>query len=52
MLLQNFQMRFDGSFSNRWRCEVSQQTGDTDQVTDNETSLLATHGTIENTLIS
>ena len=29
MLPHNFHMRFDGSFSNSWRCEVSQQTGET-----------------------
>ena len=32
--------------------EVSQQTGETDQVTASETSLLATYGTIESTWIS
>ena len=42
MLLQLFHMRFDGSFSNSWRCEVSQQTGETNQITASETSVLAT----------
>ena len=46
------QMRFNGSFSNSWRCEVSQQTGETDQVTAREPSVLATYGTIESTWIS
>ena len=52
MLLFMFKMRFDGSFSNNWRCEVSQQTGETNQITASETSVLATHRTIENTWIS
>ena len=52
MLLQGLQMRFDGSFSNSWRRESSQQAGETAQVTASETSVLATHRIIENTWIS
>ena len=48
----NFQMRFEGSFSNSRRCEVSQQTGEKNQIKPTETSVLATHRTIENTWIS
>ena len=51
MLLQVFQVRFDGSISNSCRCEVSQRTGETNQITATEISVLATHGTIENTWI-
>ena len=49
MLLHIFQMRFDGSFSNSWRYEVSQQIGETNQVAASETSELKTFQTIENT---
>ena len=51
MLLQGLQMRFDGSFSNSWRRESSQQAGETAQVTASETAVLATHRII-NTWIS
>ena len=44
-------MRFDGSFSNSWRCEVSQQTGETSQITASEASVVATRWTVENTWI-
>ena len=49
---QIFQMCFVGSFSNIWRCQVTQKTGETDQVTASEASILATHWTIENTWVS
>ena len=50
---QIFQMCFVGSFSNKWRCQVTQKkkNGGTDQVTATEASILATHWTIENTRI-
>ena len=37
---------------NNWWCEGSQQAGETDQVTASETSVLATHRTVENNWIS
>ena len=39
------------NFSNSWQCEVSQQTGETDQVTASESSVFATHWTMKNTWI-
>ena len=47
MFLQVLQVRCNGSFSNSWRCEGSLQAGETAQVTASETSLLATHRTID-----
>ena len=52
VLLQVLQMCFNGSFSNSWRCDASQQAAETAQVTTNETSVLATYQTIRNTWIS
>ena len=37
-------MRFNGSLSNSWRCEGSQQTGQTAQVTASETTVLPLTG--------
>ena len=51
-LLHIPKMCFNGSFSNGWRCEGSQQTYKTTQVTTIETPILATHWTIEKTWIS
>ena len=47
VLLQVFQMCFNGSLSNNWRCEASQQAGEADQVTASDTSVSATHRTVE-----
>ena len=52
MLSQVFQLCFNDSLSNNWRCEGSQQAGEAAQVTASETSVLATFRTIENTWIS
>ena len=52
VLLQVFQMCFKGSSSNNWRSESSKQAGETTQVTVSETSILATHRTVENNWIS
>ena len=52
VLLLILQMCFKGSFSNRWWCEGSQQAGDTTQIAASETSILATHRTVENSWIS
>ena len=45
-------MCFKGNIPNNWRCKGSQQTGETAQVTSSETSVLATHGTVEDNWIS
>ena len=44
MLPHIFQLCFDGSFSNNWRCQVSHQFGGTDQVTASEASMLPLTG--------
>ena len=52
VLLQVFQMCFKGSFSNHWWCESSSQGGETTQVAASETSVLATHRTLDNNWVS
>ena len=52
VVLQVFKLCFNGSLSNKWRCEGSQQAGEAAQVTASETSVLSTYRTIENTWIS
>ena len=52
VLLQVFRMCFEGSFSNNWWCEVSYQAGKTTPDAASETSIPATHRTVENKGIS
>ena len=52
VLPQILHMCFKGSFPNNWRCEGSQQADETTQVTASETSVLATHKTVEDNWIS
>ena len=45
VLLHVLHVRFHGSFSTSWRCEGSQQTGETAQVPVSKASILPTHWT-------